>query len=767
MAFNVSGMGSGIDWQSILDKYREVENNRITLLTNQKTAASNKLTAWNSFGTTLSALQTASADLKYSTGFDLFKATLTSSSANVSADSLLSATASSLATKGTYQVVVNNRAQVQKLASGSFSSKTTALGFSGTILVNGKAVSIGSSDTLQDLSRKINAVNTGTSPSNVTSSILQESANSFRLVMTSGIEGALGISLQNGSSGDTLASLGFNAASGSELRHAVTGGAQSDSFSSASTGVDTLLGISSQALSGNVVIDGKTATIDLSDSLTKIASDLTTLYGVNAKVVSNAAGDQNSLQIEGMTSWTDENNVLQALGVIQGSRNDIVGVKSSVGNTTDGTTAITSTTKITDIYGYLANTAGDKITLSGKTHSGATVAATDLAIDGTTTMGSLLTQIQTLFGPSVTASITSDGKIQVIDNQTGDSQLSVSLQTTLTGANPGKLDFGTFSTVGAVRKYEIQQGQDASFSIDGVEMTSSTNTITTAIPGVTINLLGQDPNTTVTLNVDQDSKAIEDKVNKMLSAFNDVLSFVKTQMAYDSNTKKTGGPLFGNNSLKAIKSQLQNLMQQKVGSGTYSYMSQIGVQIGSDGKYTLNTATFESALSTNFNDVVNILSDSGASTNSSFQYSSSGRTTASDTYTINITQPPLAGTIDGYAATVKDNVLSLSNAASGANGLAVTYTGTSASDSTTFTFSRGIASLIDSAIYSMTDASNGQLTLQQNASQSLIDAMSSKITRTQDQIDQKMALLQTQFEAMDSAVTQVQSMATYLSQQFK
>ncbi len=765
MAFNVSGLGSGIDWQSILDKYREVENNRIALLTNQKTSASNKLSAWNTFGTKLTSLQTASSDLKNAGAFSLFSTSLASSS-TVSADSLLSATASSSAAKGTYQLIVNNRAQVQKLGSGSFTSKTTALNISGTILVNGKAVSISSADTLQDLSTKINTVNTGTSPSNVTSSILQESPTSFRLVLTSGTEGAAGISLQNGSSSDILgaAGLGFNA-SGTEVRHSVTGGAQSDVFSSASTAVETLLGISSQALSGDVVIDGKTVNIDLSNSLTKIASDLS-LAGVNAKVVSNAKGDQNYLQIEGMNSWTDQNNVLQALGVVQGSRGDIVGVKSSVGNTTDGSAAITSATKISDIYGYLANTAGDKITISGMTHGGATVAATDLSIDGATTVGDLLTQIQNLFG-NVTASISSDGKIQVVDNDTGTSQLSVSLQTTLMGANAGKLDFGTFGTVGAVSKYVVQQGQDASFSIDGVAMTSSTNTVTTAIPGVTLKLLGEDSDTTVTVNVDRDNKGIEDKVNAMLTALNDAVGFVNTQMTYDSATKKAGGPLFGNNSLKAIKVQLQNLIQQKVGNGTYSYLSQIGVQIGSDGKYTLDSTTFESALSTNFNDVVNLLSDSGAGTNSSFQFSYSGRATVAGTYAINITQPPLAGTIDGFAATVNGNVLSLSNSASGANGLAVTYTGTSASDTTSFTLSRGIASLIDSAIYSMTDASNGQLTLQQNASQSVIDSVNSKITNTQDQIDQKMAQLQKQFEAMDAAVTKVQSMASYLSQQFK
>lgn len=766
MALTVSGLGSGIDWQSILDKLREVENNKVTILTTQKTTANNQLTAWNTFSGKLTALETASYDLKYGSGFNLYSTSLTSSS-TVSAGSLLSATASSSATKGTYQVVVTNRAQVQKLASGSFSSKTTALNLSGTILVNGKAVNISTTDTLQDLSAKINAVNTGTSPSNVTSSILQESASSFKLVLTSGTEGATGISLQNSSSGDTLGTLGFNA-SGTALRHAVTGGAQSDAFTSASTAVETLLGISSQALSGDVVINGTTVNIDLSSTLDQIAANLTAA-GVSASVVSETSGSTtlSRLKIEGMTSWTDQNNVLQTLGLIQGNRGDVVGVKSSVGNTTDGSTAITSATNIVDIYGYLNYTAGDKITISGVKHDGSAVAATDFTIDGTKTVGDLLTQIQTLYG-DVTASVTSDGKIQVVDNATGTSQLSVSLQTSLTGANPGTLDFGTFGAAGAIRKYVLQQGEDAAFTVDGVSMTSSTNAVTTAIPGVTLNLLGEDPNTTVTVNVDRDKKGIEDKVTAMLTAFNDVIGFVNSQMTYDATSKKTGGPLFGNNTLKAIKLKLQNLMQQRVGSGTYQYLSQTGIKIGSDNKYTLDTTTFETALSTNFNEVVSLFADSGTSTSSSFQYSNSSRATVSGSYAINVSQlSPLAGTIDGYAATANGDSLSLSNSASGANGLGITYSGATAPDSATFTFSRGIASLLETEVYNITDASNGQLTLQQNAAQSTIDRMNTKITSTQDLIDQKMAQLQKQFEAMETAVTKVQAMASYLSQQFK
>ena len=701
-----------------------------------------------------------------------------SSSSSTAASSLLSATTNSTATKGSYEIVINNAAQKEKLGSNSYSSQTSALGITGTILVNGKTVKIASTDTLKTLQSTINNLNAG-----VTASIIKDSSSTSRLVLTSNTEGASGISLLNGGSSDTLASLGFNG-TGTVIKNAVTGGARSDSFSSSATSVETLLGNDSQNLSGTVTINGKSVAIDLSDSLQTIADNLNTA-GISASIVpttTSSTGTDSTgattttskttyqLQIEGMSSWTDSNNVLQALGVVEGNRDSQIGVKSSVANTTDGSTPITADTKITDIYGYNTNTSGDKITISGTLHDGTAATSTDFAITGSTTVGDLLTQIQNAFG-NVTASMNSDGKIQVTDNTTGTSKLAVNLKSTITDPNGGVLDFGSFSAVGAVKTYTLQKGEDASFSVDGMNMTSSSNTVTDAIGGVTLNLLGGDSNTTLTLNVSTDASAIETKVNSLLTAYNNVISYVNTQMTYNSDTSTTGGPLFGDNTLKSIKSQLQNMVVSAVGtSSSIKYMSDIGITIGSDNKLTLNTSTFENALSTNYKDVVNIFADSGSSSNTDFQYSGFGSKTKAGTYAITLSQlsgsgQNIAGQIDGYDATGSGSYLTLNNSASKADGLSVLYTGTNSSATTSFTFSRGLASLLDSLTTQLTDSVNGSVTLQQNACQTGIDAMTKKISDTQTNIDQKMASLKTQFENMNSAVAQMQQMQSYLSSQ--
>ena len=578
---SLTGLGTGIDWQTMLSEMQTADEESLTPYTDQVSIYNTQVSAWQTLTSDLSTLQTASDTLSNPGGMDLFTANVSSSS-STSASALLSATASSSAAPGTHQVVISNIAHSEELGSSEFSSESSALNISGTILINGKAVNIASTDTLQNIAANINSANSGTTPSGVSAGIVQDSPTTWRLELTSNNTGASGISLLNGSATDALGSLGFNGA-GTSIKNQVTGGAQSDAFSSSSTGVAALLGTSS--LSGTVTINGTQVAVDTTDSLTTIATDLTNA-GIQASVVSSTSGSQKSyrLSIANMTSYTDQNNVLQSLGLIQGNRNDVVGVTGSVANTTDGSTAITASTNIANIFGY-TNNSGDAIAISGTAHDGTAVTSTNFAISSTTTVGDLLTQIQNLFG-NVTASVTSDGKIQVIDNATGTSDLSVNLTSSI-GSNSGTLNFGSFGQAATISKRVLQQGTNAAFTVDGMSMTSTSNTVTNAVSGVTLNLLGADPNTTLTVGVGYDTTGIENEVSNMVSAYNGVMSYINSNMSYNTQTNQTGGPLFGSTALESIKSQLESTVLSRVGRGP----SNISVKSGLPRAATLSSVS--------------------------------------------------------------------------------------------------------------------------------------------------------------------------------
>src|SRR5208337_3841435 len=433
---------------------------------------------------------------------------------------------------------------------------------------------------------------------------------------------------------------------------------------------------------------------------------------------------------------------------------------------------ITAATLITSIYGYNNYTSGDEIAISGTTHDGTKVAAsasTDLAITPSTTVGDLLNQIQSDFG-NVTATVTSSGQIQVIDNATGTSDLSVNLQASLQNPNAGVLNFGSFGQAGTINQYVLQQGANAAFTVDGMSMTSQTNTVTNAIAGVTLNLLGSDPNTTLTVNVGPDTQGIENNINTWINAYNTVISYVNTQNTYNATSNTTGGPLFGDTNLELIESQLQSAIMSQVGTGSMDYLADIGITAGSTGALSLNTTTFDNAISNNFSGVVNLLSDSAVCSNNQFQYVYSNSYTQSGTYNIDISQLPgtgqdIAGTIDGHAATGSGNILTLNNTASNANGLQISYTGTTLPPSATVTVNRGIASLIAGLTSAFTNSANGTVTAQETGLQNTIKSVNNTVNQMQNNINQQMATLKQQFINMDAAVARMDQMQSYLTTQ--
>lgn len=348
MGVSLSGLGSGFDWQSVISQLTTVENQRLTPLNTQKSNYQSKLKAWESLTAALEKLNSAAGDLKDSSDFSVFAATLTSSS-SVSADSLVSATAGSGATPGSYSIVISSMARAEKLRSATtYADTTTALGKTGSLTINSVDVTLDGTESLADLRDKINGANAG-----VSASIVQSGANQYNLIMTSKTEGAAGITL-------------------------------------------------------------------------------------------------------------------------------------------------------TDLSGE------DEI----------------------------------------------------------------------------------FSST------PLQDGKDASFTVDGLTITSSTNKVTNAIPGVTLTIRGEDPSTAVGLSIQTDTEAITKKVQAFADAYNEVLSFINGQTTYDAANDKTGGPLFSDSTLKRVKNTLQNLVSG-IGLNTA-----LGLSMKSDNSLSVDTTQFNTLLEGNFDEMV-------------------------------------------------------------------------------------------------------------------------------------------------------------------
>jgi flagellar hook-associated protein 2 len=148
-----------------------------------------------------------------------------------------------------------------------------------------------------------------------------------------------------------------------------------------------------------------------------------------------------------------------------------------------------------------------------------------------------------------------------ITDTDGTEQLGL-VSTTSGAAGDISMDASEFtdSTAGdtAITFNATQPGQDAQFSIDGLPpQSSASNTVTDAIPGVTMQLLSES-SSPIQLEITNDNSDVESAVSSFVSAYNTVVGDLNTQEGNDASG--SAEPLFGNPELASIQEQLQEAL---------------------------------------------------------------------------------------------------------------------------------------------------------------------------------------------------------------
>jgi len=136
---------------------------------------------------------------------------------------------------------------------------------------------------------------------------------------------------------------------------------------------------------------------------------------------------------------------------------------------------------------------------------------------------------------------------------------------------------------------------DATYTLNGIAATSTTNVSSKVLDGVTINLakLGT---TTLTVAADYTTN-MTTALNAFITAYNAANTTMTTMGAYDA-TSKTAGALQGNQVLRDAQTQVRSLIYSTTTGGTSSYqhLSELGVTVGTDGSLSLDSTKLSNAL---------------------------------------------------------------------------------------------------------------------------------------------------------------------------
>lgn len=161
-------------------------------------------------------------------------------------------------------------------------------------------------------------------------------------------------------------------------------------------------------------------------------------------------------------------------------------------------------------------------------------------------------------------------------------------------------------------------GTNASLTIDGVPYSSTANTITGAIPGVTLNLASAAQGTTVQLTVGPDTTAATNAINNFVSAYNTVMGDLNTQFTVDPTTN-TEGPLGSDVALRQLQTSLLNDATYSItGNSGLANLASIGIDMNNDGTLTVNTVATDTHPS-----LANVLAANPTGIQSFFQNASS------------------------------------------------------------------------------------------------------------------------------------------------
>lgn len=210
----------------------------------------------------------------------------------------------------------------------------------------------------------------------------------------------------------------------------------------------------------------------------------------------------------------------------------------------------------------------------------------------------------------VTATIVNDGSGTPyrLALTSGSSGASNSMKITTSGGDGSIDSLLAYDPAGTQNLTQTIAAQNADLTVNGIAITSASNTVSEAIQGVTLTLT----NTTAapaSLTVARDTTAINTAASGFVDAYNALAGQIKSRSAYATNGS-AGGALAGDGTLRVMQDQLRSIFNTPASGGTLTSLAEVGIAFQKDGSLSLDSSKLNSAISANFSDVTNLFSSS-------------------------------------------------------------------------------------------------------------------------------------------------------------
>ncbi|MHB1645193.1 MAG: hypothetical protein EVG15_02315 [Candidatus Acididesulfobacter diazotrophicus] len=339
----------------------------------------------------------------------------------------------------------------------------------------------------------------------------------------------------------------------------------------------------------NITVNGTTTDVTLNSTTGYTLSDLAQTInnsnaGVSASIIND--GSANSPYRLVLTSNTTGTN--SAISITN--------------NLSAGTVNLNlNSTSINPTYATGTLGSGDTLPASAGTYTGTQTQTYNFSVASGGTVGTNAITIDW------TNSSGQSGNFTVPSTETGTTSYYIDGATSSNSTNSGiELSLTNGTTLAAGDKFaldafnpQMAAAQNAVINYGNDYIQSQTNTVSNAIPGVTLSLASTGSDTvTVALN----NSSINSDVSSFVSSYNQLITDINSQLQYNT-TNKSSGPLGGSATLQNLKSSLMSFIAQEAPglTGNNGLASTYGLtqDTSGSGKLSFNSSTLDSILTSN------------------------------------------------------------------------------------------------------------------------------------------------------------------------
>jgi flagellar hook-associated protein 2 len=193
--------------------------------------------------------------------------------------------------------------------------------------------------------------------------------------------------------------------------------------------------------------------------------------------------------------------------------------------------------------------------------------------------------------------------------------------------------------------------QDAQFTLNGLSISSASNTVSGVLDGVDFELKELTGATPVEISVSEDREGIRSAVEAFVDGYNQFISAANSVTSFDANSR-VAAPLQGDFSVRSIVSQIRQVITNEVEgySGAVSTLGAAGVTTNADGTLVIDSAALDTAIEENFEDIRGLFTSAGFASDPGIGYLGSTDATQVGSYAVEITQLSTQGVYTGAAS---------------------------------------------------------------------------------------------------------------------